>query len=83
MNDSETLDTLREKHERNRERRIQAVKRWAEYIQETPIETWGPQQNVLVNAQLESARTAGLGADHFRRISRSHRRPSPTRSEEP
>ena len=35
--------------------RIEAIKRWVEYIQTEPPEVWGPQQNVIVNAQAEAA----------------------------
>lgn len=68
MSDSDELDALEEKHERNREQRIEAVKRWAEYIQENPPEVWGPQQNKVVNSQLQAARESGLDAEHYRRV---------------
>ena len=68
MSDSDELDALEAKHERNREQRIEAVKRWAEYIKDNPPEVWGPQQNKVVNAQLEAARESGLDADHYRRV---------------
>lgn len=67
------LDALAAKHEQNRRRRIEAVKRWVRYIQENPPETWGAQQNALVDSQLESARRSGLDASHYRRIRRSTR----------
>ena len=38
MSDSDELDALEAKHERNREQRIEAVKRWAEYIKDNPPE---------------------------------------------
>lgn len=59
MSDSNEPDALEEKLERNREQRIQAVKRWVRYLKEHPPEVWGEQQNRLVNSQLESARRSG------------------------
>ncbi|WP_129115732.1 hypothetical protein [Halegenticoccus tardaugens] len=71
MNDSNEREALAEKRERNRERRIEAVKRWVAYIEENPPETRGPQQNKLVNAQLQSARESGLNAEHYLRVRKS------------
>lgn len=65
MTDSNTLDELEAKHERNREQRLEAVKHWVEYIESTPVEEWGPQFNRLVNSQLEAAQAAGLSAEHY------------------
>lgn len=50
--------------------RYDQVRRWAEYIQAHPPEVWGPQQNTVVNGQVESARTAGVGAADRERIRR-------------
>lgn len=71
MSDSNERDALAAKHEEQRARRLKAIIRWVEYIRETPAETWGPQQNAVVNAQLQSARATGLSAEHYRRIRRS------------
>ena len=68
MTDSDLRDKLDEKHERNRELRLDAIRRWVEFIEEHPPEVWGPQQNRLVNSQLQSARESGLDADHYRRV---------------
>lgn len=68
MSDSDELDALTEKHDRIREQRLEAVKRWAEYIKENPPEVWGPQQNKLVNSQLQAARESGLDVEHYRRV---------------
>ena len=68
MNDSNERDALAAKHERNREQRVQAVKRWVEYIREHPAEEWGEQQNRLVNSQIESARASGLDVEHRRLV---------------
>lgn len=68
MSDSNTRDDLAEKHERNREQRLKAVKRWVAYIQETPPEKWGAEQNAVVNAQIESAQRVALPAAHRKRV---------------
>jgi hypothetical protein len=72
MPDSNPSDRDREalaaKHERNREQRLEGVKRWVEYIREQPPEVWGAEQNRLIDSQLESARETGLSADHEQRV---------------
>jgi hypothetical protein len=50
------------------ESRIEQIERWAEYIRSEPPETWGPQQNALVNGQLEAARSAGVSAAHRQHV---------------
>ncbi|WP_081655651.1 hypothetical protein [Halopiger goleimassiliensis] len=68
MTDERKIARLDAKHERNRERRLEAVVRWAECVKEEPPEVWGPQQNAVVNAQIESAQATGLDADHHKRV---------------
>jgi len=68
MPDSNQSDRLAAKHARNRQTRLEGIKRWVEYIQANPPEVWGPQQNELVDTQLESARETDLTAEHERRI---------------
>lgn len=63
MTDSDRLEELRAKHERTREQRLEAVKDWARYVKEQPVEVWGPQQNALVDSQLESARASDIDID--------------------
>jgi len=41
---------------------------WAEYIKEHPTEVWGPQQNAVVNGQIESAKTVDVSAEDKNRI---------------
>ena len=48
--------------------RYEQVIRWAEYIKEQPPEVWGPQQNAVVNGQIESAQAVDLRADERKRI---------------
>lgn len=66
MTDSD--DPLAEKHERNREQRIAAIKRWATYIEENPPEVWGPQLNSLIESQLEAAQQSGVSAAQRERV---------------
>lgn len=64
MTDSDVRDHLDAKRERNEQRRIEAVKRWVDYIESEPPEKWGPQQNTVVDAQLEAAQEAGHSTAH-------------------
>ncbi|WP_236044559.1 hypothetical protein [Haloarcula salinisoli] len=41
MTDSNTRDELDAKRERNKQQRIEGIKRWVEYIKSEPPETWG------------------------------------------
>ena len=68
MSDSNAREHLDAKHERNRERRIEGIKRWVEYIQSEPPETWGPQQNAVVNDQLEAAQSVQTSASHQQHV---------------
>lgn len=68
MSDSNARNDLTAKHERNRELRIEGIKRWVEYIESEPAETWGPQQNAIVNDQLDAARSVETSADHRQRV---------------
>jgi len=68
MNDSGQSDRLDEKQRRNRRDRLERVRRWAEYVRDEPPEVWGPQQNAVVDAQLQSAREADLSAEHLEKI---------------
>lgn len=68
MSDSNVPDSLDAKHERNRQQRIEAVKRWVEYIKSEPPEKWGPQQNTVVNNQLEAAQGGQTSAVHQQRV---------------
>jgi|GEM_PF-800048 hypothetical protein len=48
--------------------RYEQVIRWAEYIKEHPPEVWGPQQNAVVNGQIESAQAVDVSAEDRTRI---------------
>lgn len=68
MSDSNVPDSLDAKHEQNRQERIEAVKRWVEYIKSEPPEKWGPQQNTVVNDQLEAAQSVQTSASHQQHV---------------
>ncbi|SDR34605.1 hypothetical protein [Natronobacterium texcoconense] len=68
MSDSEKFERLAAKHERIDEERLAAVTDWVDYITENPPEVWGPQQNAVVDSQLESAQQTGLSAEHEQRV---------------
>jgi hypothetical protein len=42
--------------------RYKQVIRWTEYIKSQPPEVWGPQQNAVVNGQIESAQAVDVSA---------------------
>lgn len=48
--------------------RYEQVTRWAEYIKEHPPEVRGPQQNAVVNAQMESAQAVDVSAEDRKRL---------------
>jgi len=48
--------------------RLDAVVRWVEYIQDNPPEVWGPQQNAVVNGQLDSAAAVDRTPEERRQI---------------
>lgn len=63
MADSNEPDPLAAKHDRNREQRLSEIKRWVEYVESTPADTWGAQLNRLVDSQLQAARDADLTSE--------------------
>jgi len=48
--------------------RYEQVIRWAEYIKEHPRKVWGPQQNAVVNDQIESAQAVDVSVEDNTRI---------------
>ncbi|MFB6233069.1 MAG: hypothetical protein ABEH61_02305 [Haloarculaceae archaeon] len=68
MSDSNARERLDAKHERNRQQRIEGIKRWVEYIESEPPETWGPQQNTVVNDQLDAAQSVGTSTFHQQHV---------------
>lgn len=77
MSDSKERDALEAKHERNRQRRIDGIKRWVEYVKTHEPEQWGGQLNRLVDSQLESARQSEVDSEHRQRVERAGRDRSP------
>ena len=51
-----------------RQPRYEQVIRWAEYIKAQPPEVWGPQQNAVVNGQIESAQAVDVSPEEKRAI---------------
>jgi len=68
MNDSNARERLDAKHEHNREQRIEGIKHWVEYIESEPPETWGPQQNAVVNGQLDAAQSVQTSTSHQQHV---------------
>jgi len=68
MSDSSVPDKLDSKHDRDRQQRIEGIKRWVEYIKSEPPEKWGPQQNAVVNDQLEAAQNVRTSAAHQQQV---------------
>ncbi len=68
MPDSELREALEAKHADDMEQRLEAIRRWAEYITSEPASVWGPQQNAIVNGQLEAAQAAACDAEHRQRV---------------
>lgn len=64
MSDSDAPDDLGMARERFNEQRIAAIKRWVADITAEPPETWGPQQNAVVNDRLAVAQRVGVSAAH-------------------
>lgn len=54
--------------ERDREQRIEAIKRWVAYIESEPPETWGPQLNTLVDNHLHAAQGIPTSAAHRQHV---------------
>lgn len=73
MSDSELLDALDDKHDQNREQRLQSIKHWVQFIKNNPPDVWGPQQNKLIDSQLQSARDSNLDVEHYKRIEQAGR----------
>ncbi|OYR44323.1 MULTISPECIES: hypothetical protein [unclassified Halorubrum] len=70
MSDSRTPeeDSAEADDDPERPPRYEQVIRWAEYINEQPPEVWGPQQNAVVNGQIESAQAVDVSAEDRKRI---------------
>ena len=61
MNDSNEPNWRLSTDDRS-EQRVERIKRWVDYIRHEPPETWGPQQNAVVNDQLDAAESLRVSA---------------------
>ena len=61
MSDSNEPDSRLSTDDRS-EQRVERIKRWVDYIRREPPETWGPQQNAVVNDQLDAAERVRVSA---------------------
>jgi hypothetical protein len=52
MTDSDAHKTLEAKHDRNRQQRLEGIKRWVKYIETHDPSEWGDQQNRLVDSPI-------------------------------
>ena len=70
MTDSRTPEEGSDRGDDGPERppRYEQVIRWAEYINAQPPEVWGPQQNAVVNGQIESAQAVDVSAEEKKRV---------------
>lgn len=68
MSDSLKPDTIDVKHDGDWQQRITAIKRWVAYINAEPPDTWGPQQNAVVNGQLTAAQHVATSAAHQQHV---------------
>jgi hypothetical protein len=73
MADSNARDALDATHDRNRQQRLDGIKRWVEYINAHDADEWGDQQNRLVDPQLESAQQADIDIEHRQRVEQAGR----------
>jgi hypothetical protein len=69
--DPDHLETLDAKRDRNREQRLEAVKAWAHYVRDQPVAVLGPQQNRLINSQLEPALHSDIDIELRLRVERA------------
>jgi hypothetical protein len=68
MPDSQNSEANATVGEIAREPRFDAVVRWVEYIQNNPPEVWGPQQNAVVDGQIDSAAAVDRSPEEIRKI---------------
>ena len=54
----------------NREARMKFVRYWAQYVRNHDDEVWSKQQNVLINSQVQSARSNPLPREVYLKIKR-------------
>lgn len=71
MTDSSMPDEPAVSREERRARRIERVKRWAEYVDSTPADVWGPQQTRVIESQLDALRGADISVAQLQRVERA------------
>ena len=52
----------------NNEDRMNFVEYWAEYVRTHPDKEWSRQQNVIINSQLQSARSVKLTPKEYLKV---------------
>jgi hypothetical protein len=65
---TDPIEEMRPKHGMTTEERIEAVKAWAQYVREHPVEVWGPEHTRFINSHVEAARDADLDIEQWVRI---------------
>lgn len=68
MSDSPNSERVDADRTPERQPRFESVLRWVQYMRDNPPEVWGPQQNAVVDGQIESAQTLDRDAEDERRI---------------
>lgn len=68
MSNSGTPDRFENDRDPDRPPRYGRVRRWVAYIRDNPPDIWGPQQNAVVDGQLESAQAIDRDATDEQRI---------------
>lgn len=82
MTDSSMPDDPAVSGQEWRARRIERIKRWIEYIDSTPAAVWGPQQNCIIESQLDALRGADISVAQLQRVERARERRSTERDSE-
>lgn len=59
---------LREEMEKNKKNREEFIDFWAEYVKTHPDKEWSRQQNVLINSQIQSARSHKWTIEEYKKM---------------
>mgnify|MGYP000403795933 CR=1 FL=1 len=68
MSDSDEPERPDGLPDRDAQQRLAAVRRWVDYNESAPSDVWGPQQNAVVDGQVDAARNAETSAAHEQRV---------------
>lgn len=63
--------SLREMKKLNDEDRMWFVRYWANYVKTHPDKEWSRQQNIIINSQLQSARSVRLSPKDYLEIKKA------------